>query len=607
MSRPPWRPTTTINGWHPKLSPDGLHVLFGFWQTHVANLVTEVETEVFAPAVADGHHPRLHPLGWLDNRTFISASEEGPAAVYSVSLDTMSPVQLVAPEYRGVSFGNAEGRHWGVMLQDSKNPLPYCLKDGVAFHPEINQYGCAVAGDHLLTADLDHDYELMHFVGETLVRRLPSDNLWFVNQEGDVTTGYYGPVKVYPFDRGATMVDGTVTPWRAESPGWPVRVDGALWIWNASDDVQGGLVMGRRLGELNPIVLRNFPAVAVHARYQPATRLWVVAGNNDKGGLQVRWVPMDAPREVLVMPREPIVRIGRPMWGGFYVGRSGAAWPWGTDTPPDSLPGNCYLQIPDGLVCRMDGTPFLRYVTGSPDGDADAIERAIVAAPKDLPIMAYVPHGVRLPSADVTLGLECYLLAGETTGTFEANRRRILDSGRPCWAITQCFTSNPRFTTDLRLLPPVVARLARDYQNLKGICAFNGSGRATGYQDHPEVHNDWRELFAGIPSAPEPEPEPEPDPIPEPDPEPEEIPMLTDEQLLPIYEHAGAALHAADLSKSAVEWTQGCREAADCYRGAAGRDPLLPELMLHAQMRAAGVSYADREQLAIDAVLLRRG
>ena len=302
----PWRPTKTMNGWHPKVNDTGTHVLYGFWGTWVADLTTGVvnpttgvlegvvETEVLGPAAADGHHPRMCPLGWLNTRTFIAITEEGPAAVYSVSLDTLIPVNLNVPNFAGANFGNAANGHWGIHLTSQ----PYCFKDGLPFRPDIKQYGCYVNGDNLLTADLGDNYTLLHFVGNDLVRRLPADNAWHCNKEGDVTTGYYGPVQCYPFGQG--HVDATITPWRQEEAGTPVRVNGDLWIWSATNDDTDAMVLGRRLGEKDPIVLRGFPSVGTSAVWTGTE--WVIAGNMTDGAMQVRWVPMDTPREKLVMP-----------------------------------------------------------------------------------------------------------------------------------------------------------------------------------------------------------------------------------------------------------------------------------------------------------------
>jgi len=300
----PWSPTQTENGWFPHLSPSGTHVLYGFWATSVANLLTGVETEVLAPRSADGHRPRLNSLGWLDDVTFIAVTEEGPAAVYSYDLSTLTaPTQLDAPEYAGTSFAGAGNGSWGVYLARQDGSFAYCLKNGQPFHPEIAQYGIAVNGDHLLTADKDADYELMHFVGDVVVRRMPSDNKWSVSAHGDVTTGYYGEVRCYPWGEG--YVDATITPWRREGPGCPLRVNGELWLWTEADEAEDGLILGRRLGETDPIVLSGFPSVASSVVWTGTE--FIIAGNSDKGHLQVRSSSIDAPREKLVMPVEPPV------------------------------------------------------------------------------------------------------------------------------------------------------------------------------------------------------------------------------------------------------------------------------------------------------------
>jgi hypothetical protein len=236
--------------------------------------------------------------------------------VYRVSLDDLVPVNLNVPGFTGMSFGTAGAGHWGCYLATSQRERQHCTKDGVPFHPEIKQYGCCVFGNHLLTADMSNNYVLMHFVGNDLNRRLPSDNKWRVNEYGDITTGYYGPVHLYPFGEG--HIDATITPWRREEPGPPVRVDGELWLWTASDDAEQGLILGRRVGEKLPIVLRDFPSVQTDAVW--TGQEFVIAGNSDKGALQVRWVSKDAPRESLSIhrPVRPLATLPSSRWGGYF-------------------------------------------------------------------------------------------------------------------------------------------------------------------------------------------------------------------------------------------------------------------------------------------------
>jgi hypothetical protein len=283
-----WQPRNSF-GWFPKISPDGEWIIFGFWETTIANLTTGQEWRIEAPTGA-----RLNPLGFLDNFTAIAATEAGPAAVYSIGLHNMIPVDLgITPELVPMNFGNAANGHWAINATNR----PYCIKDGREFRPGgERQYGVYISGDHLCTAARDRNYEIMHFHEEQLIRELPSDNLWRVNEHGDICTGYYGAVKFYPMDGG--LQDVTVAPWGRESLGVPVRLDGRTWIWTCTDDNNVGdmFVFGRIAGEPHPIALPKFPAVAVDAVFSHRRGQWVIAGNSDKGHLQVRFVDPNHPR-----------------------------------------------------------------------------------------------------------------------------------------------------------------------------------------------------------------------------------------------------------------------------------------------------------------------
>lgn len=173
---------------------------------------------------------------------------------------------------------------------------------------------------------------------------------------------------------------------------------------------------------------------------------------------------------------------------------------------PTDCPVNCRLSVEQGapwlIVRDLDGRPLYRYVAGDPDGDPDAIDRAVATARAvgdGLEVLAYVPRqasAVRLP--DAIVGVECYRLVDESVTDFERRIRDVVARCRRAVLIAQCYTSNDRQTKDLRSIPPVVARIARDAANVECGLVFSGSGRATGYQDHPEVQPDWRRVAATI-------------------------------------------------------------------------------------------------------------
>src|SRR5690606_17184619 len=150
-------------------------------------------------------------------------------------------------------------------------------------------------------------------------------------------------------------------------------------------------------------------------------------------------------------------------------------------------------------------------------------------------VLAYVPRRAQhaLPTSAAIQGIEAYIGTDETDAQFVARIRTAIAQSPRCVLIAQCYSSNHTLTPDLRRVPGLVARLARDHANVEGILVFSaGPWRATGWRDHPEVHGLWRQVFAGITGAPPiavrptptPQPTPQPPPTPQPTPEPEPTP-----------------------------------------------------------------------------------
>lgn len=231
-------------------------------------------------------------------------------------------------------------------------------------------------------------------------------------------------------------------------------------------------------------------------------------------------LPADVPAEVAA--------IGRPLWlAWFEFARSLSTAPCNAVLP-------VFTGAPWLVLETLDGTPIARYVAGDPDGDLDALERAIARAKADrigLPVLAYWPLSLqrgRLPVGADIIGVEAYRKVDETPQAFA---RRVVQAAGSCpraMLIAQAYSSNATNTSDLQSIPAVVAAIARDCPSVEGIVGFSGSGRPTGYQDHPEIHAAWRALFAGITGAPAlpvvPTPIPEP---PAPSPQPAPVPAPT--------------------------------------------------------------------------------
>lgn len=197
----------------------------------------------------------------------------------------------------------------------------------------------------------------------------------------------------------------------------------------------------------------------------------------------------------------PVVPIGRYVRMGWFFG-TGAE------------PANCHFVDPTFTGHTFIQGPEWRYVAGASDGNVADIEAAIAAArPEGHPVLAYVPRGAQhaLPTSADVQGIECYLGTDETDAQFVRRIQAAIDASPRCVLIPQVYTSNATHTTDLRRLPGLTSALGRDNLKVEGVFPFSGAGRGTGWGDHPEVHDAWQQVFAGItgtPSRSEPTPEP---------------------------------------------------------------------------------------------------
>jgi hypothetical protein len=546
-ARIPWGPPQG-NGWFPKISPDGKWILYGFWQTFLANLETGQEYELTAPTGA-----RLNPVGFLDAQTVIAATETGPAAVYRFDVNARVAQDLgVPPELSVASWVGAGYGHWGLNLATAW----VCVKDGQKFRPDIVQYGIALSGDHLVTSN--HETLLRHFRGNDIIREIPMDNSWTVNQYGDICTGYYGPLKVYPHN--GSYVDGTITPWRREGVACPVRRKGKLWLWNATDDdAARSFVMGRELGDADPIVLENFPAVAVAAVCPNDGDDWVVAGNNDKGQLQVRWCPVTHPRTNLrvttpaVLPRT--TKQGELGYFFQYSGQYG-------DSP--EFPGNVTIivknveadiaalqralslgevvVIPANLLEHVP-TERLRQIRALYIGSERGWEHAELEAQEakrawgrtsrgHIDVFWYVTPtevrtpGFKLPPSVDIVGPQIYLddfnidleEARAQIWNFVRMYEAVIPKTLPWWPICQAFDRRKDAAGTVKFRPDTLANMQpeffevfRNRDQVKGLIFF-AANRPGGVRDYPEVLKWHHAMCEALPSGP---PWPKEEPMPQ--------------------------------------------------------------------------------------------
>jgi len=503
--RPAFVPKVTENGWYPKLRPNGTHVVYGFWETHIANLETGVETKLLAPTGA-----RLQSLGWLDNDYLILGTETGPAAIYKLALSAIVPVngRFTVPEScnlnvvgmpAGFSWGNARGGHWGIGLAG----LPYSMKDGLPFRKDRSQYGIYVAGDHLLTADLSRNYEIQHFVKDEFVREYQTDNSWVCNEQGDVITGYYGTVRCFPWGEG--YVDATIAPWKTEGVGAvPLRTaNGDLWVWTFTENGGEVLALGRRLvlqadgtrkSETEPIVVHNYVGASGASDVIVVGNDFVLASNDPKGRMEVRWVPVDSPREKLVK-QYAIDPLPRPIWTGYVYAMSDK---YG-DNP--TAPGNMQCVIEKDAVIRavalgmkigvpadlLHLVPANQLVSVSASGgtieELEADIKKCQARRTELglqcPIVAYLDKDdwPRLPNPQPDwYNPQAYCKLGEDFGAFKARIQRVMakfPKDKGIVLMCQAYNTNKLHTEDLLPLQYVYPEMAREDARVVGIIWFS--------------------------------------------------------------------------------------------------------------------------------------
>jgi hypothetical protein len=283
-----WSPTITNNGWFPKLSPSGKQIVFGFWGTFYANLETGEQREI-----KDPEGGRLNPMGFLNETTIVAHTEVAGGKVYFISTSDFVPRHQAIPFEGAANWVHAQDGHYALSLANRE----FTVKDGQAFRQDIKQYGqVELAGDYMVIADKS-DWVWTLFRGNDVARRLGQGAMATVNAHGDAAIGYFGPCTVYPAGQGA--IDCTLSPARREGVPALVRVNGELWLWSAIED-HGASIIGRKLGETEPILLTNFPSVWTRVVWNGSH--FVIAGNNTDGSLQVRWVRPGAKRTKLEQP-----------------------------------------------------------------------------------------------------------------------------------------------------------------------------------------------------------------------------------------------------------------------------------------------------------------
>lgn len=286
-----WRPAHQ-NGWYPKLSPTGRYLLYGNWRSYLVDLADLALEHVVAPRTGQRHQN----VGWWSDTEYVVYAEDSHE-LFIVRADDRT-WRLLGADPVGWNQFDCDDGHWC-------GSVPGCIYDGRQIDlAGASLYGARVKGSHLVAAAPARGWRMAHYIDGTLAREYPPTNTIRLSRAGDVAMGYWGPVTLARAETGV-VEDATITPWRREGVPTPLRVDGVLWLWGPLEVNGDPCVMGRRYGDLDGLLLRGFPAIDVAVvvdAAQPDTVL--VAGNGTDGGLQLRRVALQAPRETLI-DRQP--------------------------------------------------------------------------------------------------------------------------------------------------------------------------------------------------------------------------------------------------------------------------------------------------------------
>lgn len=327
----------------------------------------------------------------------------------------------------------------------------------------------------------------------------------FCRAEGDaIVWTYFGGPRGREI-RGARMgsaVEALQLSRSAELSAVPIPTPDGMWVMvQTNDDLRLA-----PWGETHGYIISTGEDQNLHpdACWQVNGSGILVVANDGHGNRVGPWlIALDEVR-VDLLAAEPTPALpdltGRALWLGFFEGN--------TSEPAALGPGNCLVA--GRRVTGRQERPFIiaggtptgrelgRWVQGSSVGEIEDNAR-MVSRPvaywdsRAWPRLPVLPH-------DSWLCLQAYCRRDESPQAFRDAMKRELDKvrDRAVALVAQCYTSNALNTTDLASLVPVYADLVNAYPNVVAVLVFSGYGRATGYEDHPEVHELWKQFAAMI-------------------------------------------------------------------------------------------------------------
>lgn len=348
-----WSPTSTTNGWWPRLSPDGLLLAFGNAQSFVADFRTNPPRET----LLDGD--RAWGGYWMSERRLTFFKERvGGWDRYEVDVPDSpnGPWSLRLVDSLPDAVWHAGDGHYAGFV-----PWKEVYYDGRNYAKGYGGHGALVAGPFLLQLSQGppqafrlHIPALNSYAERKITR---GGNGPTLHNQGYIGHGYSGPA--YVFDPEGREYDVTATPWRQESSPQIVMVNGAPWVWNASEDPNGPFLIGRPLLQNGyagkPVkIVRGVPGTALSVVYRPNRDDFVIAGCNAVGALTVLSEPRGGGFEIIKPVMAPFPK---KFWMGTFFSfanpeGSGLPHPYGST--PD-YPQNCTVVVNQQVIPQAAG------------------------------------------------------------------------------------------------------------------------------------------------------------------------------------------------------------------------------------------------------------
>ncbi|HUP56924.1 MAG TPA: hypothetical protein VM598_05680 [Bdellovibrionota bacterium] len=301
-----WR-SSIPNGWYPKLSKNGRYLIFGNGAAYGADLQTGVER-----AIGGG---RAFGASWIGDTQFTYFDEivdNQASRRYVGSSTDWIPVATGDDPY--IAHGGMYGADAGNWASWSPGGGFKLVRNGQIIATGVGG-ALAVGGNQIANAQLvNGEYRgVMVWTNGALQAVYPTLTPQEAHQiainKGYVVYGGYGPVHgILP---NGTDIDVTTVPWQWEGSPVVFFVGAQPWIATAtfSGALQRGYVLLRPFGEKGVIVLDDGAAGTNHLDTDAISisvvenaGILTIATNDPKGRMQVRKIPVNAPRHILQMP-----------------------------------------------------------------------------------------------------------------------------------------------------------------------------------------------------------------------------------------------------------------------------------------------------------------